>query len=103
MFLEPRKIGERLEGFAQAHVIRQNAAQPHALKMAQKIKALLLVWTQLGLNIIRNAHGRDALECINARSQFLRLLGVAEHRQRILAQVRSLLHGDLLRARIEAV
>ena len=67
-----------------------------------EIKALLLVWTQLG-ECCSECSWPGCPQSLNARPQFLRLLGVAEHRQRILAQVRGLFHGDLLRARIEAV
>ena len=49
-------MGQRLQRFAQAHVVGQNAAQAVLAQELQPVQALLLVGPQAGLQGSRHAH-----------------------------------------------
>jgi hypothetical protein len=48
-FLEPREPGERLERFAEAHVVGENSAKLHLDQMREEIEAVLLIRTEFGI------------------------------------------------------
>ena len=49
-------VGQGLQGFAQAHVVGQNAAQAVHAQELQPVQALLLVGAQAGLHAGRHRH-----------------------------------------------
>jgi hypothetical protein len=49
-------VGQRLQGFAQAHVVGQNAGQPMGAQKLQPVQALLLVGAQAGLHAGGHGH-----------------------------------------------
>ncbi len=50
-----RYYGSGLQGFAQAHIIRQNPVQPATAEKSQPADACLLIWPQLAFYFHRQA------------------------------------------------
>ncbi len=101
--LEPLNIDERLERFAEAHIVGEDAAEAHGLQMAEKFEARMLVRPQFGKDALGQVVGGNALELLDAVAEFLRLFVIAELRERVFAEMRGLFHRDFLRACFEAV
>ena len=102
-FLEPRQPRERLQRFAQAHVVGQNAAELDLREVAEEIEAVLLIRAQLGLQALGQIDGRNALEIADALAQRLGLRRIGEPLQPVLVQMRDVFQADLLRHGDEAV
>ena len=49
LLLEPRQPRERLERFAEAHVVGENAAELDVREVTEEIEAVLLIWAQFGV------------------------------------------------------
>src|SRR5436853_5812064 len=62
----PRQPDQCLQGFAQAHVVRQDAAQFEFTEMAEKIEALVLVGAQVSDNVGWESDVRDPFEISQA-------------------------------------
>ena len=60
-FLEPRQPRQRLQRFAQAHVVGQNAAQLDLREVAEKIESVLLIRAQLGLQALGQVQRTERL------------------------------------------
>ena len=101
--LEPRQPGERLQRFAEAHVVGQDAAELDLREVAEKIEAVLLIRAQIGLQTLGQFHGGNALEIPDALAQRLRLRRIGKTRQLALVQMRDVFQADLLRHGDEAV
>ncbi len=52
VLLEPRQPGEGLQGFPQAHVVGKNAAKPKGLQVAEEIKSIHLIRSQVGVELV---------------------------------------------------
>jgi len=70
--LEPPQPGQCLQRFAQTHVVGQNAAQLDLREMTEKIEAVLLIRTQVGLQSGGQLHRGNALEVPHPFTQCLR-------------------------------
>src|ERR1035438_6308297 len=62
LLLEPRQPGERLERFAEAHVVGKDAAELDVREVTEEIEAVLLIRAQVGLQSFRQFDGRNAPE-----------------------------------------
>ncbi len=102
LLLEPRQPGERLERFAEAHVVGENAAEPDLREVAEEIEAVLLIRPQVGLQTLGQFDGRNAPEFPHALAQRLGLRRIGEPRQLAFVQMRDVLHADFLRHGDEA-
>ena len=71
--------------------------------MTEKIKPVLLVWTQLGADVFRQFGDIDSFEFIQSTAQFLEFLRRHKLGQALLVQVRCLLEADLLLDRRQAI
>ena len=102
-FLEPRQPGERLQRFAQAHVVGQNPAELDPGEVRQKIKTVLLIRTQIRLQSFGQIHRGHALEIADVPAQRLGFGRIREARKAVLIQMGDVFQADLLRHGDEAV
>ena len=100
---QPRQPRERLQGLAQAHVVRENAAEPDAGQVAEEVEPVLLIGPHLRLHGRGQLDGGEALEILEALAQRLGLGGIAEPLQPFLVQMRRLLQPDALRHRHQPI
>ena len=77
-FFQPAEPGERLQGFAQPHVVGQNSAQLQFGKMAQEIQAFFLVGAQLRVDSRRKVRAGNSLEFAQPLAQGRRLRRVSK-------------------------
>src|ERR1051325_992970 len=61
---EPGKPTESLERFAKSHIVGEDSAEFDLSQMAEEIEAVLLIWTQLGLDDRREINGRNTFEIL---------------------------------------
>ena len=93
---QPRQPRERLQGLAQAHVVREDAAEPDAGQVAKEVEPFLLIGPHVRLHGRGQLDGRQALEILDTLAQRLGLRGIAEPLQPFLIQMRCLLQPDAL-------
>src|SRR5690606_18043994 len=67
--LEPEEPREGLQGFAETHVVGEDATQLHVVEVAEEIEAVLLIWPQFGLDSPGKVHLGNALEVGEALAQ----------------------------------
>ncbi len=103
LILEPRQPRQRLQGLAQAHVVREDSAQPKPGQMAEEIKTLLLIRAHLRPDRGGQGYRRQALEVLEPLPQCPGLGGVAETLQALLIPMRRLLQADALGHRYQPV
>ena len=66
---------ERLEGFAEAHVIGENPAEPERIQQREELEALTLVGAQLRVQPGWNGHMGDGLEVLQFSDGFFPTVG----------------------------
>ena len=81
---------------AQPHVVGQNAAEFDLREVAEKIEAVLLVRTQVGLQSGGQRNGGHKFEIPHPRAQRLRFRRIGEPRQLAFVQMRDVFHADFL-------
>ena len=94
--LEPGDPGERLQRFAEAHVVGEDAAELDVREVAEEVEALLLIRTQLGLDVVRQRDIGNALEVGELLLEDLGLGAVRETLDAGVVEVRGLFETDLL-------
>ena len=94
---QPRQPGQRLQGFAQTHVVGQHRPKSALSQMTQKIESTLLIGPQLSLDRGRNLDLGHALKFGKALSQGLAGGRFIQPSERGVIQVHRLRHGHPLR------
>ena len=70
ILMQPGEPSQGLEGFAQAHVVRQNASQTKPGEVGQEVEPILLIGSQIGANARRQLGLGHALEVGQLGPQF---------------------------------
>ena len=102
MLLQPREPAQRLQRFAQPHVVGQNAAELQAREVTEKVETGLLIGAQLRFDGVWQRRGCDAFKLPNPLAQQLGLC-VPELLQRGFVHLRRVQQGHFLRLRVESV
>ena len=74
------EVGQGLQGFAQAHVVGQDAVQPRAAQELQPVQALLLVGAQAGVHALGQQHLGQGAAAGELGHQFLQRSGTRPYR-----------------------